>query len=471
MIQFFKFSGPLQFLALFLFTILVRLPVYIFNPPLLLEELHVQLVTQKMIEGNFLYRDIFDNTPPISAFFYYIIGFIFGTNTIIFRILAALLIFFQAYLFKELCNRNEIFSEKGDVSALVYIAISSIFFDLSTLSPALLSTTFLLLALDRIFKHIKSENSDSQLFYIGFFISISYLCYLPNFLYIILVLITFGLFTRTKANQYILILVGFLFPILFLFTYFYIFNAEQNLLKYYFLNFQSRNILNADLTSIFVLICPILLLVLLGAFRTFSFRRFINYQIVCAQIVFLWFVVSLIFLLFFLSKSTTGFSTMFPLVAYFLTNFFLITKRYTINNLVFFVVGFYYLLILYSFFNKTVYTYFDYNFNNQYTTGSRWSVEFENRKILNLSDDINVFIDNKCATGFLNFDISKHILSDLNSYQSISCISILLEKDLPEIIIDDQNLMPAIFEKIPSLSSKYLKDVRLNYYEKRTNQR
>lgn len=468
MIQFFKFSGPLQLLALFLFAFLVRMPLFIFNPPMLIEELHIQVLLQKIFEGNFLYRDIFDNTPPLSAFFYTIIAFLFGKNIILFRVLATFLLFIQAILFKNLCNKNELLSEKGDVSALVYIAVSCIFFDLSTLSPALISTTFLLLALDRVFKHIKSENSDNQLFYVGFFVGISYLCYMPSFIYIILVIITFGLFTRTKMSQYILILVGFTFPILFVFTYFFIFNASQEFIKYYFLNFPFRNIIDADLQSILTLIGPLFLLIFVGIVRTFSFRRFINYQIVCAQLALLWFFISFIVLLFFLSKSTTGFITMLPMVAYFVTNFFMLSKRKLLNNFIFISVGIYYLTLLYSFFNKTEYTYFDYNFNNQYTTGSRWSVEFENRKILNLSDDFNVFIDNNCATGFVDFEISEQILSNVNNYKSISYISVQFKKDLPEIIIDDKNLMPIIFDKIPWLACKYIKDVRLNYYEKKS---
>lgn len=469
MIQFFKFSGPLQLLALFLFAFLVRLPLFIFNPPMLIEELHIQVLIQKMLEGNFLYRDVFDNTPPLSAFIYAVIAFLFGKSIVLFRVLATFLLFFQAILFKNLCNKNELLSEKGDVSALIYIAVSCIFFDLSTLSPALISTTFLLLAIDSVFKHIKSENSDNQLFYVGFFVGISYLCYMPSLIYIFLVIITFALFSRTKTSQYILIFVGFVFPILFVFTYFFIFDSSQEFIKYFLLNFPFRNVLNADLQSILTIILPLFLLILIGIVRTFSYRRFINYQIVCAQVALLWLFISFFVLLFFLSKSTTGFITMLPMVAYFVTNFFMLSKRKMINNLIFFSVGMYYLTLLYSFFNKTEYTYFDYNFNNQYTTGSRWSVEFENRKILNLSNDFNVFIDNNCATGFVDFEIAEQILSDVSNYKSISYISLQLEKDLPEIIIDDKNLMPIIFDKIPWLSSKYIKDVRLNYYEKKSN--
>ena len=201
MLRFFKHSGPLQLIALFLLTLFTRLPLFISDSPLLMEDLRHLVLGEKMASGSFIYKDIIDAVPPISALIYWMLGSLFGRSLLAFQLVASFLIFIQALLFRHLCNKNDLMSEKGDIPAFAYIICSMVCYDFMSLSPCLISLTFILIAFDRIFKHIKSENNEGEIFATGFYIGIAYLCFAPAIIFSFMGYIAFVLYTRTSIRD------------------------------------------------------------------------------------------------------------------------------------------------------------------------------------------------------------------------------------------------------------------------------
>jgi hypothetical protein len=59
------------------------------------------------------------------------------------------------------------------------------------------------------------------------------------------------------------------------------------------------------------------------------------------------------------------------------------------------------------------------------------------------------------ATGYLSWSLAKKDFENPNNYLSLSNIYNNFKKDMPEVIIDRENVIPAIFKNMPELRAKY----------------
>jgi hypothetical protein len=90
--------------------------------------------------------------------------------------------------------------------------------------------------------------------------------------------------------------------------------------------------------------------------------------------------------------------------------------------------------------------------------------ELKGSKILVLGNDISYYQDNKIGGPYFDWKLSKKYFYDLNNYENVASIYNELSKDLPEVIIDKENLTPKLFDKIPELGNKYKKAGNYNVY-------
>lgn len=457
MISFFRFSGPLQLAALFIMVWLFRLPLFFTDTPLLWEDVKYLTLGEKLTEGFWMYKDVIDNTPPLAALFYRITDLLFGRSIYAFYIISGFLVFFQALLFKWLCNNNDIISDKSDVPALMYIVVSIVCFDFVSLSPALLSLTFVLIALNSVFKHIKSENNEGEIFSTGLYIGLAYLTFAPTAIFFVLSLLSFIFVTRTPLRHYLLYITGFFFPTLFCLTLMYIVDGHTEFIQYFLFQFPAAIGFKDDFdwnVLVFISI-PSLLLSLVGIFRALTYRRFIIYQVIIQRIMFLWLLFSFALIVLFFNNITSAFIMLVPFIAFFITHFFQLMGKRKIGE---------YLLILYLVYSlRSIYSYIDLpylnkdliNFNQQLAIRNKFNERFNNKKILVTATMPEIYINNRLATAYYNWDLSKAILQNPSYYENLTHIYNHFFSDLPEVIIDQSGVMPAIFDKIPKLKSLY----------------
>ena len=146
MLSFFRVNAPYQILSFIVVLMILQVPLYISSPDLLIPELQWMLVGEKMSQGFMLYRDVWDNLSPLSAAVYWGMDELFGRSPLAHRTVANLLILFQAIYFNYISSERQLFTERNYVPGVLYILFLNVSFDCSTLSPALMGTTFILLA-------------------------------------------------------------------------------------------------------------------------------------------------------------------------------------------------------------------------------------------------------------------------------------------------------------------------------------
>ncbi|MCP9747025.1 hypothetical protein EGI24_09990, partial [Lacihabitans sp. CS3-21] len=62
---------------------------------------------------------------------------------------------------------------------------------------------------------------------------------------------------------------------------------------------------------------------------------------------------------------------------------------------------------------------------------------------------IDAYRTNSMATGYLSWSLAQSDFKNPNNYMSLSNIYNNFKKDMPDVIIDGENVIPAIFKNIP----------------------
>ncbi len=458
MIRFFRFSGPVQFGILFLLIWLFRLPLFFTDAPLLWEDVKNLAIGEKLADGFLLYRDIIDSSAPLSALVYWFLSLVAGRSMSLLYIISGIILFVQSQIFKWICNSNEILSEKGDLPALIYVVMAGTCFDFFSLSPAFISLTFLLIAINGVFKHIKSENDEGGIFATGLILGLAYLSFAPAIIYFLLTYFTFLVFTRTHFRHYLLFATGFAFPILFCLTFFFILDAEAEFVNYYLFQFPAALGFERGFNwkIIAFLVLPSFLFTIVGIIRAATFRRFIIYQVISQRIMFIWLLFTVIIVTLFFKNFTSAFSLAIPFVSFFICHFFQLMKKKKLGGYLLLILLIYNLRMVYSYIELPYLNKNLIDFNNQVLKPSPLTGKFKDKKIWVIGNELAVYSHNKIATCYFDFQLSKSILTHPEYYDNLNHIYYSLLIDMPEVIIDNEALMPIIFEKIPLLKKAYI---------------
>jgi hypothetical protein len=222
LLSFFRLTGTLQLVSLLALLVVIRLPFLLSPPPLLIPELNWMLVGEQIHRGHLLYRDIWDSISPLSALTYWLMDVAFGRSLMAYHVAGTLVAAFQVFYFNWVMNVRDVYPERNFIPGLLYALFLNMSFDCSTLSPVLLSTTFLLLAFGTLIKQMERKGATDEVFEIGFYISIAALFYLPSALFIVWAILSLLLYTGASFRQHSLSVFGFAFPILLTLLYYYL---------------------------------------------------------------------------------------------------------------------------------------------------------------------------------------------------------------------------------------------------------
>jgi hypothetical protein len=447
-----------------LLLVLIRLPALLFDYPLIIPELIWDITGQKLAEGNVMFRDIRETTGPLAAGTYFLVNLFFKDTHFAYQVLSLILVILQAIIFNHIVNVHNLFAERTFVPALLYGVFSSIFFDFFTLSTVMLGMTFIILAFHFVLIVIRTGDRDEEIFYTGIFAGLASLFYFPLFIFLLLIILVFLLFTPVNLRKYFVLLTAHVFPLLLCGTYYFLRDGLDEFIEsYFFPLFTDMEYFLSLRGFLTVLIVPASLLVISIATIAMA-SRYVNFQYVAIRIFGLWifFAAATVYLS---SRLSLYHAFVFiPVFVFFGTHFFLLLKHRIIRELSFIVIFILVLLINYG----TLYG-FAFRKNPIVIDGllvkKPEGFDIKNSRIVVFGEEKSFYKDNMLATPYFNWKLSEKELKNTNSYEGVSEIYRNFKKDLPDLILDSKNITENIFGKIPELEGMYEKRGTIGEYE------
>ena len=90
-------------------------------------------------------------------------------------------------------------------------------------------------------------------------------------------------------------------------------------------------------------------------------------------------------------------------------------------------------------------------------SGTQWDQLVEGKKLLIIGDEPDAYLHAYPATPYLNWNLSRRHLSHINSFNNLSLIYDNFLNDLPDVILDQMQVVPDLFIQMPTISSLYTK--------------
>ncbi len=221
MLRFLSINDIARPIAIFIVLVLIRLPFLLSHHHYMDIELQNLLIGESISSGILQYRNVADYISPLSAISFNIIIFLFGKSFLALRVLSILLIFAQAMIFNYGVLRLRILNTQGFMPAAVYIIIASCNIEFMTLSPVLLSTTFILIAIFKTISIILDKNQKETIYTVGIHLSIAVLFYVPVLVYTLPFMLILVAYSHLRIKAYIIFLYGIFFPLLCVAVFFF----------------------------------------------------------------------------------------------------------------------------------------------------------------------------------------------------------------------------------------------------------
>ena len=454
MLSFFKVNAVYQIFSLLILLILIRLPVYLVGLPQLIPELQWMLVGEQINKGFVMYSEIWDNTAPLSALVYAGLDGIFGRSQAVYQVAALTLASFQVIYFNVMVNNRNVLSKRNYIPGLIYLLFLNFSFDCCTLSPVLMATTFVLMSFGTMVRQISRLQSTDEVFEIGFLIGLASLFYPPACIFILWAMASLVFFSGATIRQYSLAIFGFLFPLLLTVLFFYLDGSYTAFYRNFISSvFQIRQYNLNDFKSLLITLLIPFGLGVLGFLRLVNTFGFNNFQVRCQQVMMLWAIAGVLSIGLMPFLAPMQFIIFVPTLAFFAINFFNSFKKQWLAELIFLGIFSTILLIHY----QAVYSKNNGGFVQlkNLKLPEKSDMKIQNKRILVLGDGVEEYKNNYAATPYLNWNLAKYELENLDNYDNVISILRNFEKDSPDIIIDKINLAPKLFKRIPALERRY----------------
>jgi len=463
LLTFFRIYSVFQILSILFIIVVIRILFFTPQLPLLANELEWMLIGRKLNEDLFLYNEVLTQVAPLSAYFYQLIDATLGHNQMVYEIIAAGVVYLQALLFNFMISKRNLFNERNYIGALLYVVLMSVSFDLMKLSPALLANTFVLLAVNAVLSQIeKRDGVGDDVFETGLFIGLATLFHHPSFIFIFWAILTLFLYTGINIRQAFMVILAFILPIFFMYIFFYFNDKGGDFTTVWLLNlnnFVKLTLLNIrDILIVYTL--PVMLS-LMGVAKVLRGQRYNSFQNRSHQALLILGIFALI--AFLLSGKYLPSHLVYFIIplAFYCAGFFVHSKKLFVPELVFLLFFGTVILVSYlgakNIFGVSARLLADYRVKEN-------EVNFEGKRIFITGRNIDAYRSNDMATGYLSWNLARRDFENPDNYLSISNIYNNFTKDMPEVIIDEEGVMPDVFAHIPGLATKY-KKIGKNTYE------
>jgi len=455
LLNFFRVNDPFRLLAVALYILGLGFLYYFLDPfGLTQTQLTWIVVGERAIEGFLPFKNIIDDTGPLSVGVFSLFEMVFGRNILAYEIAGRILILWQAIYWNLILLKYRVLSETSYLPAVLVVCLFHFSFDMLSLSPALLGSCFLLLSIGQLFSKtvLQSKQSESTLL-IGLHAGLAF-GFHPIFLVFLPYMIFAGVaISGFSFRELILSIIGFLLPALGIATFYFWNDGLFELFRVWPMSFFTPRILYQTLTSWGLLAIFPLILAGIGYFLCAVVRGSTINQQKQRQLLMLWLVVACFEL--FLIKDQAGFQliVLIPTLSYLLTQFFHLTKRAVIANSLFF-------LLIFGLPIGAIFYWSSYmNSNPKYLISEK--LESNPREgIMSLQVDMSPYAQKKLDGPFLDYEMSKVFNSKTQTLSQKAKLFQLLENQKSGVVLDPNGTFQEILKSLPALENQYRKEER-----------
>ena len=253
-------------------------------------------VLGEVVGSKLLYVEVLDHSPALMAVTEAALNFVLGRSIMGRHILALIIIFFQASYFAILLINNKAYNENTYVPSLIFGLLCFFSFDLLSLSPELIASALLLLALNNIFKEIEFRvDRDAIVLNLGVFLGLaslfvfSYTIFLPGTIFILIV------FARASSRKILLLLFGYGLVHAGLFTLYYFYDHSIDLwTQFYVANWTQQRVALVSTNTLLILGAIPAVYFVISLLMLTREARFTKYQSQLFQVLFLWLFISIL---------------------------------------------------------------------------------------------------------------------------------------------------------------------------------
>ncbi len=457
MLRFFRINDPYRLIFIFLVLVIVRLAQGYIITGTSYYELKWLLLGEWLGKGHLMYSETFDYTGPIAAAIYKYFNLAFGRDRLSLVVFSTLLVILQASILNALLLKNKVYNENSYLPAFLYVIIVVSIPDFMTLSPQLMSLTFILLTLRNVLRRIDNQVTDELFLSSGIFIGIATMIYLPAVVFFLIFLFSLILFSTAIIRRLALYFFGFILIFSSCWVYFYLNNSALLFIERFFVDGLFTSIKkSASMVDLMIISAPLAFVFLVTVYKTLSAARLTNFQQKVQQVFWLLLVGG--GTTFLLSKEQAGFELLFlaPVIAYFSTHYFILIKKKLIVAVMpgLLIIG----LLVYS----------GYAYLYRVSPLTVDDTDMSKEKTFVLGEKLELYNRAEMITPCFNEYISERALARINYYTDASIIyDILVESD-PQIIIDEIEAMPELMFRFPYLEENYLQ-VNSERYTKISN--
>lgn len=455
LIRYFRINDPYRLVGLLILMLIIFLPLFINSPGITIPELKSILIGERLNDGKDMYVSVVDNTAPLTAWFHETMESLFGRSILARHIVAFVLIFLQGAYLGIMFITRKVFNENTYIPSFLFCLLFFISFDTIALTGDLIGFTFLLLALNNLFKEIEFRvQYDETIFNLGLFISLASLFSFAFSIYILWVMIVLVFFTRSTPRKFLLLAFGFLLPHLLVISIAFLSNSLGKMWDYYYLaNFTFKRDVLMSAGGIFTIsILPLIFLVI-SVVMLQREARLSKYQSQVLQIMFLWMGFTLVYFFYAKNVRPQNLIVFIPALALIFTHFFLSIRRrkfLELNSWVLILgvitMG---LLVRYGKLDSV-------DYSNLLVKSS--PPRLTNKKVAVLANDLSWYSTNKLGLPYLNWRLSQKVFLEPEYYENITEVYHHLSVDDPDAIVDPAGLLTPFFNRFPQEKIKYSKE-------------
>lgn len=450
LLRYFRINDPYRLLGLLVIAGILFIPAIVDSPPTSVPELLSILIGEKITEGAAPFTGIADTTGPVAAWFYGLMDLIFGRSLVARHVVAFLIILSQAVYIGSMFINRKVFSENTYVPSLLYIIFMAFSYDTLALTGELLGLGFLLLALNNLLSELEFRaKRDDRVLALGTFISLASLCSFEYWLFYLVASIIVILYSRRDLRIFFLLTMGFALPHLLLITLYFVSDGLAPLMQFFYvanLKFGTTSLM-APRGLVYLSLIPALFLA--AAIVVINGEaRFSKYQSQIFQGMLLWTAFSVIYIMHTSDRRPQSLIALVPPLSYFVSHLFLLIRRRRIAEWSLWT------LLLGVFVVSTLSRYDRISGIDYSRLQVKTDRAAEGKKVLVLTNDVSWYAGNSLATPFLDWKLAEPIFTELDYYENVIAINEGFN-DRPDIIIDPDGRMDAVFDRIPRLRDMY----------------
>ena len=451
MIKFFKINDPYRLVVIAIVYLAIKTVLFLFDFDFTIQELQFLIAAKAIGQGKWLYRDIWETTEPFTTLLYSLLP----NSTAAFKNTAywinVFLILFNSIYVNYFIQKFDLLTTKSHLPAFFYLFFSLIIFELNSFSNALLASTMLLFMVGNLLAYFKKEEP-KRLYDASFCLGIASLFYLPSICFFIVTLFSVIVFTREIAKSFILLVLGILFPWIIVSIVFLWQDGLGDFYRIFLFNYFSQYqnyIVYSELWLI--LLAPGLAFITILYFSINSTIREINYQSVCRRLFVIWAIGGLIAFSILPVKSFASIHLFLLPLSYFFSYYTVNLKKTTFTSLVLLLC----IVLMVTFQIRSLQGISLIKSMIKISTKPPEIKNLKNKKIWVAGDSISYYLNAKLASKYLNWEVSKIDFDNTKEFVAIESIRKSFQTEMPEIIIDQNKIMPIIFKRIPELATHY----------------